>query len=224
MTVSRTRIESKYMQWAKLESTAPVNLATSAVVPLSLAELPLKLEDLALDTHDSYGYAPLLERLARYTGVDPEGIVTAPGTSMANARARAAAFEPGDEVVLIEPLYDSYLPILGRAGGVDGGAAGAGQRPAQLAHQLRVLESKGYLRRDPNRPRAVEVLMPDSTPRRAVGAAETDCRGGGNGKDGRDARGPPRRLPAARHRRAPTAPARVPAVTPAPPVTCTLTS
>ena len=30
-------------------------------------------------------------------------------------------------------------------------------RPS-VAHQLRVLESKGYLRRDPNRPRAVEVL------------------------------------------------------------------
>ena len=25
--------------------------------------------------------------------------------------------EPGDEVVLIEPLYDSYLPIVRRAGG-----------------------------------------------------------------------------------------------------------
>ena len=109
MTVSRTRIESRYMQWAKLESTAPVNLATSAVVPLSLAELPLKLEDLALDTHDSYGYAPLIERLARYTGVDPECIVTAPGTSMANALAMAAAFEPGDEVLFERPTYEPML-------------------------------------------------------------------------------------------------------------------
>jgi aspartate/methionine/tyrosine aminotransferase len=29
-----------------------------------------------------------------------------------------ALIEPGDEVVLIEPLYDSYLPIVRRAGGV----------------------------------------------------------------------------------------------------------
>src|SRR4249919_3607332 len=42
---------------------------------------------------------------------------------------------------------------------------------SSVAHQLRVLESKGYLRRDPNRPRAVEVLSPDSTPRRSAGAA-----------------------------------------------------
>ena len=42
---------------------------------------------------------------------------------------------------------------------------------SSVAHQLRVLESKGFLRRDPNRPRAVEVLLPDSQPRRAVAAA-----------------------------------------------------
>jgi repressor LexA len=42
---------------------------------------------------------------------------------------------------------------------------------SSVAHQLRVLEGKGFLRRDPNRPRAVEVLLPDSAPRRAVGPA-----------------------------------------------------
>ncbi|MVA75679.1 transcriptional repressor LexA [Auraticoccus sp. F435] len=31
------------------------------------------------------------------------------------------------------------------------------------AHQLKVLEAKGYLRRDPNRPRALEVLLPGSS-------------------------------------------------------------
>jgi repressor LexA len=40
---------------------------------------------------------------------------------------------------------------------------------SSVAHQLRVLESKGYIRRDPNRPRALEVLLPDAAPRRAVG-------------------------------------------------------
>ncbi len=34
---------------------------------------------------------------------------------------------------------------------------------SSVAHQLRVLEAKGFLRRDPNRPRAVEVLSPDTT-------------------------------------------------------------
>jgi repressor LexA len=33
---------------------------------------------------------------------------------------------------------------------------------SSVAHQLRALERKGYLRRDPNRPRAVGVLPPDA--------------------------------------------------------------
>jgi repressor LexA len=35
--------------------------------------------------------------------------------------------------------------------------------PSSVAHQLKVLEAKGHLRRDPNRPRAMEVLDPDAT-------------------------------------------------------------
>src|SRR5215203_1691669 len=31
---------------------------------------------------------------------------------------------------------------------------------SSVAHQLRTLEQKGFLRRDPNRPRALEVLLP----------------------------------------------------------------
>lgn len=33
--------------------------------------------------------------------------------------------------------------------------------PSSVAHQLGALERKGYLRRDPNRPRAIEVCAPD---------------------------------------------------------------
>jgi repressor LexA len=33
--------------------------------------------------------------------------------------------------------------------------------PSSVAHQLATLERKGYLRRDPNRPRAMEVVSPD---------------------------------------------------------------
>ena len=35
---------------------------------------------------------------------------------------------------------------------------------SSVSHQLRALEQKGYLRRDPNRPRALEVISPDSVP------------------------------------------------------------
>jgi repressor LexA len=42
---------------------------------------------------------------------------------------------------------------------------------SSVAHQLRALERKGYLRRDPNRPRAVGVLPPDPDSETAAAAA-----------------------------------------------------
>ncbi|MGI8614103.1 MAG: transcriptional repressor LexA [Nocardioidaceae bacterium] len=43
---------------------------------------------------------------------------------------------------------------------------------SSVAHQLKTLESKGFLRRDPNRPRALEVFLPDvMAARRAIGNA-----------------------------------------------------
>jgi repressor LexA len=35
---------------------------------------------------------------------------------------------------------------------------------SSVSHQLRALQRKGFLRRDPNRPRAVEVRVPGTTP------------------------------------------------------------
>jgi repressor LexA len=44
---------------------------------------------------------------------------------------------------------------------------------SSVAHQLKVLEEKGYVRRDPNRPRALEVFLPEvMATRRAVASAE----------------------------------------------------
>jgi aspartate/methionine/tyrosine aminotransferase len=51
--------------------------------------------------------------------VDPmsEVLVTS-GATEALASCLLGLIEPGDEVVMIEPLYDSYLPIVRRAGGI----------------------------------------------------------------------------------------------------------
>ena len=49
--------------------------------------------------------------------------------------------------------------------------------PSSVAHQLATLERKGFLRRDPNRPRAIEVILPGEARREApapVAADETD--------------------------------------------------
>ncbi|MFO1080672.1 MAG: aminotransferase [Reyranellaceae bacterium] len=61
------------------------------------------------------------EHARRFQGleIDPatEVLVTS-GATEALADCLFGLIEPGDEVVLIEPLYDSYLPIVRRAGGV----------------------------------------------------------------------------------------------------------
>jgi repressor LexA len=44
---------------------------------------------------------------------------------------------------------------------------------SSVAHQLKVLEEKGFLRRDPNRPRALEVFLPEvMAARRSMSSAE----------------------------------------------------
>src|SRR5215213_2504960 len=48
---------------------------------------------------------------------DTEVMVTS-GATEAIAGALFALIEPGDEVVLFEPMYDAYLPLVRRAGGV----------------------------------------------------------------------------------------------------------
>ncbi|MBX6768088.1 MAG: MarR family transcriptional regulator, partial [Actinomadura rubrobrunea] len=50
---------------------------------------------------------------------------------------------------------------------------------SSVSHQLRALQRKGYLRRDPNRPRAVEVRVPGAAPVRADGDDEAP----GSGQD-----------------------------------------
>ncbi len=44
---------------------------------------------------------------------------------------------------------------------------------SSVAHQLKVLEEKGFLKRDPNRPRALEVFLPEvMAARRSISAAD----------------------------------------------------
>ncbi len=50
---------------------------------------------------------------------DPETeVMITSGATEAIAGALLALIEPGDEVVLFQPLYDAYLPLVQRAGGV----------------------------------------------------------------------------------------------------------
>ena len=60
---------------------------------------------------DHYGRIQNLE-------VAPDDVMITSGATEAIAGALLALLEPGDEVVLFQPLYDAYLPLVRRAGGV----------------------------------------------------------------------------------------------------------
>ncbi|MGI3899498.1 MAG: aminotransferase [Janthinobacterium lividum] len=47
-----------------------------------------------------------------------EAVMVTSGATEALAGALLALIEPGDEVVLFQPMYDAYLPLVRRAGGV----------------------------------------------------------------------------------------------------------
>ncbi|MFN3389671.1 MAG: aminotransferase [Allosphingosinicella sp.] len=81
-------------------------------------------------THGSNQYAPMrgLPELraavaAHYRthqglDLDPDWVTVTSGATEALAAAIMALVSPGDEVVLFQPLYDAYLPLVLRAGGV----------------------------------------------------------------------------------------------------------
>src|SRR3989440_11080644 len=102
---------SDYMQWSKTQSRARFNLATSGVAPFPLRELPVDLAKLEINGDDSYGYAPLQQAIAARYQVDPECVVEAAGTSMANHLAMAAILESGDEVLIEHPAYGPILDV-----------------------------------------------------------------------------------------------------------------
>jgi repressor LexA len=64
-------------------------------------------------------------------------------------------------LVVIKDAVDTrgYPPSIREMGEAVGLASSS-----SVAHQLRALEQKGFLRRDPNRPRALEVLLPSEAP------------------------------------------------------------
>src|SRR5437773_2586588 len=106
-----THKHSDYMHWSKTQSRAPFNLATSGVAPFALRELPIDLKKLEINGDDSYGYAPLQKAIAARHGVDPDCVVEAAGTSMANHLAMAAIVESSDEVLIERPAYGPILDV-----------------------------------------------------------------------------------------------------------------
>jgi hypothetical protein len=103
---------SDYILWAKTQAPARFNLATSGVGSFPLRELPVSIDQLEINGDSTYGYAPLQKAIAKKCGVDPDCVVAADGTSMANHLAMATLIDPGDEVLVEQPSYELFTSTL----------------------------------------------------------------------------------------------------------------
>jgi aspartate/methionine/tyrosine aminotransferase len=114
---SERPLASAYMRFAKLETAAQYNLASSGVADCDWSELDLDPADLALNDHSPYGWPPLVEAIAKRFEVDP-GCVVIPGggCSFANHLAMAAILSPGDEVLIEDPTYELLASTAGFLG------------------------------------------------------------------------------------------------------------
>ncbi len=106
-----------------------VNLGQGFPDDLGPWDVRAKAAEAALDGWNQYppmlGLPELRTAIAhhyrRFQGLalDPESeVMVTSGATEALAGALLALIEPGDEVVLFQPMYDAYLPLVRRAGGV----------------------------------------------------------------------------------------------------------
>jgi aspartate/methionine/tyrosine aminotransferase len=109
--------------------TGAVNLGQGFPDDPGPEDVRRKAAEAVLDGWNQYppmmGLAELRQAIAthyeRFQGLnfdpDTEVMVTS-GATEALAGALMALIEPGDEVVLFQPMYDAYLPLVRRAGGI----------------------------------------------------------------------------------------------------------
>ncbi len=103
---------SVYITWAKRHASARYNLANSGILGCDLNDLPITIDDVALNGSNEEGYAPLLEAIAAKYGVSADQVVTEQGTSMANFLAMATVIERGDQALVEHPAYEPLLSAL----------------------------------------------------------------------------------------------------------------
>ncbi|MBN1272145.1 MAG: pyridoxal phosphate-dependent aminotransferase [Candidatus Aminicenantes bacterium] len=101
----------EYLCWAKSREQFSIDLARSGMECPPLSENYLEEWKGAVNGPHPYGYAPFIEKLSRRFSVDKNNIVPALGTSSAIFFVCAALLEPGDEVVVEKPSYESLRAV-----------------------------------------------------------------------------------------------------------------
>jgi aspartate/methionine/tyrosine aminotransferase len=95
-----------YMYWAKTRARACFELASSNARPIGPDLLGLKLEQVLLQNDDAYGYPPLIRAISQRYGFPEMGIVPVPGASCGIFIGVAAVAQPGDTIMVEQPVYD----------------------------------------------------------------------------------------------------------------------
>ena len=109
--------------------TGAVNLGQGFPDDPGPEDVRLKAAEAVVEGWNQYppmmGLPELRQAVARHYArfqdivVDPDTeVMVTSGATEAIAGALMALIEPGDEVVLFQPMYDAYLPLVRRAGGV----------------------------------------------------------------------------------------------------------
>ena len=108
---------SPYIEWAKSRAGVRYNLADSSVRKCPPQLLAARSEDFAHSGDNLDGWPPLLAQIGERYRVDPQQVVFAHGTSMANHLVCATLLEPGDQVLIESPVYEPLhkLPAFFRA-------------------------------------------------------------------------------------------------------------
>ncbi len=105
-----------YLRWAKSNQTRSdaVDLASSGMASRSLEDLNPGPESLQLVAPNFYGLPDLQEALAEHHGVGADEVLITAGSSMANFLATMSLTNPGDTVLVEEPVYEPLqrLPTL----------------------------------------------------------------------------------------------------------------
>ena len=164
---------SEYMKWAKTQSRARFNVATSGVGPFPLREMPFDFSTLEINGDNAFGYAPLKNAIGRKHAVDPDCIFTTEGTSMANYLALATLLESGDEILIEQPVYGLLLDAAAYIGAeikrfARTEESGWALDPAQVRHAL---SPKTKLIVVTNLHNPSSVLTPDAVLREVADAA-----------------------------------------------------
>lgn len=96
----------EYLQWAKRHRRCRFELTASGMPPPQRSEFDSRAEPTSSTAHAGYGDPVLTKLIAERSGVSADRVLSTCGASTANFIALAAVTDPGDRVLIEQPVYE----------------------------------------------------------------------------------------------------------------------